>query len=133
MLGFVLAADFGIFPDNHSFGKLVTVSSIEFGGQDDLFVNDTANERGLQFGDKGVTITLPVDTTNASLRIGTFNIEVQIHAFDRGGNNVAKRIYPKNNGYANIQIAASPFYRLELTGGGSEAIIPHLHVAVCAT
>jgi hypothetical protein len=134
MSAFQLCADFTLFLDNTVLGPSFTLAAFEFdqlgGNPDQLFVNVTGNERGLQFPSQGVEITLPVPLRTVNLRLGTFNGPVDMTALDAAGNTVRQRTVPDLNRYVDRKLSAPEIASVVLSGGGEEGILPRICVAI---
>jgi hypothetical protein len=121
---FVLCVDFSIFPDNTVLGPAFNLAAIDFwdapGGNIASLVNDTAGERALQFPDTGLEINLPLSVPWVRLRIGQFNTDYRIEAFNPGGAAVAAFHMNVPNSYLNLYLRGPDITFLRFTGGGNE-------------
>lgn len=133
MPGFNLCAEFAIFPDNHVLGPAFSLAGFSFNqllGGNPMFTNDTGGERGLQFPLEGIEITLPIPVRSVTLRLGTFAGPVDIEALDSAGAVVRRRSVPGLNAYIDLRFSAPDIAALRLAGGGNEALIPKICVAI---
>ncbi len=132
MLGLKLCAEFAIFPDNHILGPNFTLAAFHFSqlGGPLMIANDTASERGLQFPDEGLEITLPIPSPTVEMRFGTFHSPVEISALDSSGKVVSKQTVPLLNKYIDLSISAREIAQLVLIGGGNEGLIPKICVDI---
>ena len=135
MPAFQLCADFSLFPDDTVLGPSFTLAGFDFnqlgGNPDQLFVNVTADERGLQFPREGLEITLPIPVTTVDLRLGTFAGPVEITALDSTGRRVRRQTIQGLNRYRNIKLSAREVASVIFREGGNEGILPRICVIVC--
>jgi hypothetical protein len=94
-----------------------------------MFVNVTGSEKGLQFPEQGIEITLPVPVTRVTLRVGAFNGPVDINALDSMGTVVGTKTITIFNVYVNVGMGAPEIATITLSNGGNEGIL----VRICET
>lgn len=135
MSGFTLCADFNLFPDNHRLGPNFSLAAFNFAqvGGNPMFVNITGNERGLQFPQEGIEISLPVVTDSVVLRLGTFAGKVEIEVLNSARNIVRQQTVQGINMYITVRLLAPEIATIILREGGNEGIIPSICVTVCTT
>jgi len=130
-MAFLLCADFSIFPDNTSLGPGFTFAAIDFqdvpGGSTVSFVNETANERGLQFPHSGLEIGLPVPVLWARLRVGQFAGPFTIDGVNTTGAVVSTFQMNFPNTYRNVRLRGPDLFGIRLSGGDNEGSV----VSVC--
>jgi hypothetical protein len=128
-----LCADFVLFPDDHHLGSNFSLAGFDFSevsGAGFIFVNETANEKGLQFDPQGVEITLPIPVKTVDMRVGAFAGPVDIVAFDSAGNQVRQRTLSILNRYVNIRLSASEIASIILSNGNNEGILVRICIAI---
>lgn len=129
-----LCVDFHLFPDNTQLGPAFSLSGFDFIQPPNsmiMFVNQTGSEKGLQFPDEGMEVTLPLLVTSVRMRLGTFAGPVDISALDSAGAVVSKKTIPGLNSYINVRMFAPEIASLQFKGGGNEGILVRLCVMVC--
>jgi hypothetical protein len=133
-IALTLCANFRVFPDNTQLGPDFSLSGFDFAqppGSNNMFVNVTGGEKGLQFPPEGVEITLPWPVSEARLRVGTFSGPVEVTALDSTGSVVRSRTVPGTNSYVNLRIFAPEIASLILSEGGGEGILVRICVTIC--
>ena len=133
MPAFQLCATFDLFPENAQLHTSFSIAGFDFttlGSNPKIFVNNKGNDCGLNFPSNGIEIVLPVPLPTVNLRLGTFSGSVDISAADSSGGVVRKRTIPQLNRYINVRLSAPEIASLTLTGGGNEAILGHICVAI---
>jgi len=128
-----LCATFDLFPDNTQLITSFSLAGFDFttlGSNSKIFISTTGSECGLKFPNNGIEIVLPVPLPTVNLRLGTFVGPVDISATDSSGSIVRKRIIPELNRYVNVRLSAPEIASLVLTGGGNEAMLAYICVAV---
>jgi hypothetical protein len=129
-----LTAEFLLFPDNTQMGQNFSLSGYVFddlSGTGSLFVNQTGNEKGLQFIPEGVEITLPSPTSSVDLRLGAFSGPVDIVAKDSLGNVVRTQTLNILNQYVDVRILRPEIASILLTQGGREGILIKIGATYC--
>ena len=133
MPAFQLCATFDLFPDNTQLLTSFSLAGFDFttlGSNPQIFTNTKGDECGLKFPNNGIEIVLPVPLPTVNLRLGTFGGPVDISATDSSGSIVRKRTIPELKRYVNVRLSAPEIASLVLTGGGNEAILAHICVAI---
>lgn len=133
-IALTLCADFHLFPDNTELGPDFSLGGYDFSqptGSNNMFVNVTGGEKGLQFPPEGVEIALPVPVSEVRFRLGTFAGPVEVAAFDSAGTVVRKRTIPGTNSYVNLRVFAPEIASLMLLEGGGEGILVRICVTIC--
>jgi hypothetical protein len=127
-----LCAEFALFPDDFQLGPSFSLAGYDFvqpAGGTLMFVNVTGSEKGLQFPEQGIEITLPVPVTRVTLRLGAFRGPVEINALDSMGAVVRMTVINTLNIYINVGMAAPEIATITLSKGGNEGIL----VRICET
>ena len=133
MSGFTLCANFHIFPDNYPLGPTFTLAAFsftQFGGMN-MFVNATANEKGLQFPNEGIEVALPLVTDSITLRLGAFAGPIEIEAANANGNIVQQRTIQYLNQFIDLRLFAPEIATVIFKGGDNEGILPRMCVTIC--
>ena len=133
MPAFQLCATFDLFPDNTQLLASFSLAGFDLttlGSNPKISINTKDNESGLKFPNNGIEIVLPVPLPTVNLRLGTFDGAVDITAMDSSGIIVRKRTIPELNRYINVRLSAPEIASLVLSGGGNEAILAHICVAI---
>jgi hypothetical protein len=129
-----LCVDFHLFPDNTQLGPAFSLAGFDFLQPANaliMFVNQTGGEKGLQFPDEGMEVTLPLLVTSVRLRLGTFAGPVDIAALDSAGTVVSQKTVPGLNAYTNVRMFGPEIATLRFKGGGNEGILVRLCIMVC--
>ena len=133
-----LCVEFSLFPDNTVLGPAFQLGGFSFSqpvGAPNMFVNDTAGERGLQFPNQGMNVNLPAPTRRLTMRVGSFAGPFDIAAINGTGATVAMRTVNSNNTYTNISMSSpnGDIVALEFKGGNNEGFLVKLCVqlALC--
>jgi hypothetical protein len=133
MPAFQLCATFDLFPDDTQILTSFSLAGFDFttlGSNPKIFINTKGNECGLKFPNNGIEIVLPIPLPTVNLRLGTFGGPVDISTADSSGSVVRKRNIPELDRYINVRLSAHEIASIVLTGGGNEAVLSHICVAV---
>ena len=113
--------------DNTNLGVEFEINGFRFTSLsgNDLIVNDaTADVRGLQFQPVGVQSNLPRPATTVTLTAGAyFPEDLEINAFDSGGNVVDQISIPADNSVHSINLTDQGITSVSIIGGGGEGIL----------
>ena len=133
MPAFQLCATFDLFTENTQLLTSFSLAGFDFttlGSNPKIFINTKGNEHGLKFPNNGIEIILPVPLPTVNLRLGTFGGSVDISAADSSGNIIRKRNIPEVSRYVNVRMSAPEIASLVLIGGGNEAMLSQICIAV---
>ena len=132
MPSLTLTAEFSLFPDDTILGSHFTLSSYQFDdlGAEPSFVNESGNEKGLQFEKAGVRVTLPVETDRVLVRAAAFAGAFQVAGVDKDGNVLFPVMIPGDNQAHNVNLTHPGIAFVEFTGGGNEGLIVSISITV---
>ena len=122
----IISIDFDAYPDNHQLGPQFTLASTTFRdlGAPPSIVNVTAGDKGLQFPDAGLEISLPAPARWVRFETGQFNAPFTIEGYSATGQLVSAVAVTAPNTFSTQLIAgADPVVNLRLVGGGNEGMI----------
>ncbi len=125
-----LTAEFSLFADDTVLGPRFTLSSFEFvdQGGNASFVNESGAEKGLQFDNVGVRVTLPSETDLVAVRAAAFNGPFRVAAMDKDGNVLYPIVIPGDNTAHDVQLTHPGIAFIEFAGGGDEGMIISISV-----
>jgi hypothetical protein len=133
-MSFLLCADFSIFPDNTQLGPAFTLAAMDFqdvGGAAPIsFVNETANERGLQFPHAGLDIDLPVPAPWVRLRVGQFAGSYTIEGLNLAGAVISTFTMSFPNAYRNVRLRGPELSTIRFQGGDNEGSVVSVCIAI---
>jgi len=129
-----ICANFGLFPDNHTFPGSFTYSNFGFESlaPGKLIVNETGGEKGLQFHDDGIRISLTAPSNSVRMRLGTFASNVKVNLFDQNGNQLYGEKIKATNTWEDYEFTPKHgmVSSLTLSGGGHEGAIAEICIDV---
>ncbi|MBV7527269.1 hypothetical protein KW834_22935 [Pseudomonas sp. PDM29] len=124
--GGLMLLDFRTYPDNHVMPADFTLAGVGFesiGGVGRLMVNDTANDRGLQFDASGLRVVLRRPVNGLLLYAGGFAGAITVTALDSSGAVIHQQVVKPANVLLRILLNAPNMRTLEFTGGGGEGML----------
>ena len=130
MPSLTLTAEFSMFADDRVLGPRFTLSSFEFidqGGKAS-FVNESGTEKGLQFDNAGVRVTLPAETDLVAVRAAAFAGPFRLAAMDKGGNVLYPVTVPGDNTAHDVHLMHPGIAFIDFAGGGNEGMIISISV-----
>lgn len=120
--------DFRSYPDNHRMPPQFAIAGYGFetlaGGR--LMVNDTANDRGLQFDASGLRVILRRPVDSLVVTAGGFAGAVTVKAIDASGSLIQQHQILPTDRLVRFVLNAADVSSLELTGGGNEGLLVEL-------
>lgn len=125
-----LEVDFALFPDNTVLGSTFTLNGFQFTdkGVPPSFVNESGSLKGLQFGNMGVRVKLPVETVKVTVRAAAFAGDFGIIGINGSGTPVVSTIIPGDNSPHVVDVIHPRLAALDFVGGGNEGLIDTIEI-----
>jgi len=124
--GGLMLLDFRTYPDNYVMPADFAIAGVGFesiSGNGRLMVNNTANDRGLQFDASGLRVVLCRPVNGLLLNAGGFAGAITVTALDSSGAVIHQQVIKPANVLIRILLNAPNMRTLEFTGGGGEGIL----------
>lgn len=94
-------------------------------------VNETGGEKGYQFPNQGVEVSLPATVSVVDIRACSFAQPVKVEALEHGGF-VTDFADIASNSCTDLKLHGTKINELRFTGGGNEGLIVSLNIAIAA-
>lgn len=125
----LMLLDFRTYPDDHFMPTTFTIAGVGFesmGAAGRLMVNDTSNDRGLQFSAAGLRVVLRRPVNGILLTAGGFAGAITLTARDSSGAVVDQQAVKPTNAFVRVLLNAPATRTLEFTGGNGEGMLVEL-------
>lgn len=125
----LMLLDFRTYPDDHMMPPTFTIAGVGFesmGAAGRLMVNDTSNDRGLQFSEAGLRVVLRRSVNGILLTAGGFAGAVTLTSRDSSGTVVHQQAVNPTNAFVRVLLNAPAIRTLEFTGGNGEGMLVEL-------